>query len=106
MNEGVLALNRYLLAALLFIITIIIFIFQNTALVTIKFLGWISPDVSLALVIILAALVGAIITFMLDSVRYFKAAKKSSEILKQNKNLAAEIEQLKNTKTAEEKKID
>lgn len=99
-------MNRYLLAALLFVITIVIFIFQNTGLVTIKFLGWVSPHVSLALVIILAALAGAIIIFMLDTVRYLKAAKKSGEILKQNKKLAAEIEQLKKTTTAEDKKTD
>jgi uncharacterized integral membrane protein len=99
-------MNRYLLAALLFVITIIIFIFQNTALVTIKFLGWVSPHVSLALVIILAAFGGAIIAFMLDSVRYLRAAKKSSEILKQNKNMAIEIEQLKSSLADEDKKID
>lgn len=97
-------MNRYLLAALLFVVMIAIFVFQNTALVTIKFLAWATPDVSLALVIILAACVGAIITFMLDSFRYFKAAKKSSEILKQNKKLASEIEQLK--KTNADKKTD
>ncbi|MEN6462267.1 MAG: LapA family protein [Syntrophomonas sp.] len=96
-------MNRYLLAALLFMVTITIFVFQNTALVTIKFLGWVSPDVSLALVIIVAACVGAIITFMLDSFRYFKAAKKSSEILKQNKKLADEIEQFKKARTDEKK---
>lgn len=89
-------MKGYLITALLFALAIATFVFQNTALVKVNFLGWSSPDVSLALVIILAACTGALITFLIDTFRYLKAAKKSGDMLSQNKQLAREIEQLKN----------
>lgn len=85
----------YMVMAFLFILGIGIFVFQNTAMVAVHFLTWVSPEISLALVILAAACGGALITFLLDSVRYFKIAKKIKELGNQNKKLQNEIETLK-----------
>ncbi|MEN6325690.1 MAG: LapA family protein [Syntrophomonas sp.] len=85
----------YMVMAFLFILGIGIFIFQNTAMVALHFLTWVSPEISLALVILAAACGGALITFLLDSVRYFKIAKKIKEQGTLNKKLQNEIESLK-----------
>ncbi len=85
----------YMVMAFLFILGIGIFIFQNTAMVTVHFLTWVSPEISLALILLAAACGGALITFLLDSVRYFKIAKKIKEQVNVNKKLQNEIESLK-----------
>lgn len=85
----------YMVMAFLFILGIGIFIFQNTAMVTVHFLTWVSPEISLALILLAAACGGALITFLLDSVRYFKIAKKIKEQGNVNKKLQNEIESLK-----------
>ena len=94
----------YMVMAFLFILGIGIFVFQNTAMVAVHFLTWVSPEVSLALVILAAACGGALITFLLDSVRYFKIAKKIKEQGTLNKKLQNEIESLKKMKWKLEEK--
>jgi len=69
--------------------------FQNTSVVTIHFLNWTSPDISLAVVVLIAACAGALITFLLNSVRYFKLAKKIKELTTVNKKLQKELDNLK-----------
>lgn len=94
----------YLLGALISLAAIAVFVFQNTSVVTIRFINWISPEVSLAVVILIAACAGALITFLVDSFRYFKAAKKAREIIADNRQLQSEINKLKGEKTVRKNK--
>lgn len=81
----------YLVGALFFAIGIAVFVFQNTALVSVRFINWISPEVSLAVVALVAACFGAVIAFLLDSIRYFKVAKKVKELMNNNRRLEKEL---------------
>ena len=81
----------YLLGALIFAAGIAVFVFQNPALVTVHFINWVSPQVSLAVVALLAALAGALIAFLLDSIRYFKVAKQVKELMNTNRSLEKEL---------------
>jgi len=87
--------QAYLLVALLFLLAIIIFVFQNTSLVIVHFLSWTSSEVSLAVVILIAAFAGAIVTFLLNTIRYFKVGKKLRELAAVNQGLQNEIDKLK-----------
>jgi uncharacterized integral membrane protein len=84
----------YLLGAILFFIALAIFVFQNNSLVTVHFLNWTSPDVSLAVVALIAACAGAMVTFMVDGFRYFKVAKRIKELTDMNKKLQSELKDL------------
>jgi len=53
----------YLIGALIFAAGIAVFVMQNTVLVSVRFLNWISPEVSIAVVALVAALVGAFLAF-------------------------------------------
>lgn len=88
----------YLLGALLFLAALAVFVFQNTSMVTVHFLNWISPDVSLAVVALIAACAGALVTFMVDSIRLFKIGKTTKELTSMNKKLQKEINNLKSEK--------
>jgi uncharacterized integral membrane protein len=96
-------MQGYLLGALLFVIALVVFVFQNTAVVTVHFLNWVSPDISLAVVALIAACAGALVTFMVDSFRYFKIAKRIKELTSMNKKLQAETNDLKNRFSKETK---
>ncbi|MGS0764969.1 LapA family protein [Syntrophomonas curvata] len=93
----------YLLGALLFFVALAVFVFQNTAMVTVHFLNWVSPDVSLAVVVLIAACAGALVTFLVDSFRYFKIAKRIKELTGMNKKLQNEVRDLKNRSSKEKK---
>lgn len=85
----------YLIGALIFTLGIAVFVFQNTAVVSIRYLNWASPEVSLAIVVLISACAGAIITFLLDSFRYYKLAKQEKELHQLNKKLQKELNRLK-----------
>jgi len=69
-------MQSYLIGALLFIVAMVIFVLQNPQPVTITFITWVSPEISLALVILLAACAGAVITFLVDSFRHLRNMQK------------------------------
>lgn len=91
-------MTAYLLGALVFLVGIIVFVMQNTAEVTVHFITWTSPQISLALVVLIAACAGALVTFLTDSFRAFKTGQKMKELLAQNKKLQREIDSFKGTK--------
>ena len=62
----------YLIGALIFLTTMLVFVFQNQQPVTVRFITWVSPQVSLALVVLLAACFGALIAFLVESCRNLK----------------------------------
>jgi len=102
-------MQAYLLLALLFLLSIIVFVFQNPSLVTVHFLTWTSPEVSLAVVVLIAVLFGALITFLLSSVRYFKVSQKTKDLTAANQKLQKEINRLKDKqaeKTSGEERRD
>lgn len=99
----------YLLGALLFFVMLAVFVFQNTFPVTVHFINWTSPEVSLAVVVLIAACAGALVTFMIDGFRFFKIAKNTKELTDMNKKLQREINDLKSEKQnrlSKEKKTD
>jgi uncharacterized integral membrane protein len=81
----------YLIGVLIFAAGIAVFVVQNTALVTVQFINWVSPEVSLAFVILAAALLGALTAFLLDSIRYFKVAKQVKELMSANRRLEKRV---------------
>mgnify|MGYP000859791243 FL=1 len=97
-------MRAYLFIALIIAILTGVFIFQNNAMVEVHFLNWVSPEISLALVILLALCSGALLTFLLDSVRYFQIASKIRELTVSNKKLQTENDRLKRQQKDEENK--
>ncbi len=87
-------MQAYLIIALLFFLGIAAFVFQNPTLVQVKFLNWTSPEVSLAVVALIAACAGALVIFMVDSFRYFKLAKQVKDYKNDNKKLHKELKSL------------
>ncbi len=85
----------YIIGALFFLIGIVIFIMQNNTPVTIHFISWQTAEISLALVALIAALGGAVITFFIDSIRAFKTGRKINELTNYNKKLERELSSLK-----------
>jgi uncharacterized integral membrane protein len=81
----------YMFFAIVFLIAIVLLVFQNTMLVTVHFLNWVSPEISLALVILVTVGAGALLTFLLDSIRYFKIAKRIKELTDTNNELQQEL---------------
>ncbi len=77
----------YLFIALVCLIVIAVFVFQNPALVVVQFLGWNSPEIQLGIIVLLAVITGAFLTFMFDTFRYFKIAKTIRELRASNKKL-------------------
>lgn len=87
-------MNAYLLGALVFIIGIMVFVLQNDSQVTVRFMNWQSSEISLAVVVIIAACAGAVITFLLDSFRAFRTGQKLRQLTKSNQKYEREIQDL------------
>ncbi len=87
-------MQAYLIGALFFLLSIAVFVFQNTNLVTVHFLKWTSPEISLAVVVIISACIGALITFLTDTFRQFKMARRIKELTEQNQKLQKKVTKL------------
>lgn len=94
----------FLVGALVFMVGIVIFVMQNNTPVAIHFISWHSSETSLALVTLIAALGGAIITFMIDSFRAIKTGRKLRDLINYNKKLEREVSSLKAKLTPTEPK--
>ncbi len=92
-------MQAYLIGALFFLLAIAVFVFQNTEQVIVHFITWTSPEVSLAVVVLISACTGALITFLLDSFRQFKIARRIKELSDQNVKLQKKINRLENTQS-------
>ncbi|MDD4170843.1 MAG: LapA family protein [Syntrophomonas sp.] len=88
-------MNAYLLGALAFIAAMLVFIVQNDTQVSVQFINWKSSEISLAVVVIISACGGALITFLLDSYRAFKTGQKLRKLIKANQKHEEEIQTLK-----------
>lgn len=89
----------YLLGALVFMVAIVVFVMQNNTPVAVHFIIWHSAKTSLALVALIAAVGGALITFLVDSFRAFKTGRKLRELMNHNRKLEKEVLALKGQKT-------
>lgn len=96
----------YLLGALLFVFAIVVFIFQNPSTVIVNYLGWTSPEISLALFALISACVGALLTFLLDSYRAFRTGRKIKEQIANDKKYKKKIKQLEDKITGLEAEND
>lgn len=99
-------MNAYLMGALFFVIAIVVFVLQNDTQVTVKFLNWTSSPILLAVVVLLSASMGAVITFLLDSYRAFKTGQKLRNLINQNRKYEREIQGLRGGKPSSAVKKD
>ena len=88
-------MNAYLLGALFSLIAIVVFVLENDTQVAVRFISWTSTPISLALVVLISAAAGALITFLLDSYRAFKTGQRLRSSLNQNRKYEKEIKALK-----------
>jgi uncharacterized integral membrane protein len=96
----------YVVVALAFLAGLIVFVMQNTATVSIKFIGWHSSPVSLALVVLIAACVGALVTFLADSIRHLGTMKKLQEQTVKARKAEAQLAKIKAEKEKQTKTSD
>jgi uncharacterized integral membrane protein len=94
-------MRGYILGALFFAVAMALFVFQNDSQVAIKFLTWTSPKISIALVVLAAACTGALITFFIDGMRYFKVVRKLREVLADNNKLNKQLKQLQDDRASQ-----
>ncbi len=82
----------YLFMALVMLLVIAVFVYQNPAAVVVSFIGWQSPEIQLGIVLLLAVLTGALLMFILDTTRYFKIARTIKDLKNQNKKLDKKLQ--------------
>jgi uncharacterized integral membrane protein len=84
-------MSAYLLGALAFLAAIVVFIVQNDVPVSVQFITWKTSEISLAVVVLISACSGALITFLVDSYRAFKTGQKLRKLIKLNQKYEEEI---------------
>ncbi|MGI6553721.1 MAG: LapA family protein [Clostridia bacterium] len=92
----------YWILALVFALIVAIFAIQNASLVDIRFLNWEFADISLVLVILGSAVIGAVIIFILGSFKQIGLIWKLKEAEGRIKKLESELQQLKAAEPDEE----
>jgi len=85
-------MQAYLVGALLFAVLVSVFAIQNIRPVEIHFLIWELREISLVLVILGSAFIGAVVVFFLGAFRQFSNQRVIKELTKKNKALEMEIE--------------
>lgn len=93
-------MNFFLFFAVLFLVAIIMFIFQNPTSVIVSFLFWQTAEMSVALLILLSACAGAIVCFLFDSYRAFQMNRRIRQLQTENRKMMKEIADLKDELTA------
>lgn len=95
-------MTAYLLGALVFIIAMVVFIVQNDTHVFVQFINWRSSEVSLAVVVIISACLGALIAFLLYSYKAFRTGQKLRKVQKANQKYEEELRVLRASKASTE----
>ena len=85
----------YLVGALIFALLVAVFAIQNTNPVDIRFLTFQIKEISLVLVILGSALIGALVVFLLGAVKQIGSYRQIKDLKRDNKKYADEIKQLK-----------
>lgn len=94
----------YLVSALVFALIVAVFAVQNTEIVIIKFLG-LQSNVSLVLVILGSAVVGALVTVFLSLFRQFKSWKSLKQLKSRNAELENDLKKLNESLLVAEQKL-
>lgn len=87
-------MQGYLIGIIIFGVAIGIFVLQNDALVAVKFITWQSPRVSIAVVALMALLVGAVLTYLVNGARYLKMGKTVRDLKTMNSKLEKQIQKM------------
>ena len=85
----------YLVIALIFALLVAVFAVQNTRTVDINFIVWQLKDISLVLVILGSAAIGAVVVFLLGAFKQIKMFRKGKELEREVTALNKEIAELK-----------
>ncbi|MHB1418158.1 MAG: LapA family protein [Bacillota bacterium] len=99
----------YLLLAMLFALFVSIFAVQNSGTVAVRFLVWRFGDISLVLVILGSAVIGALFVFLLSVVSMIPMRRQLRSLQAENHRLTIEIGQLGSpavTSGSEQCKVD
>jgi uncharacterized integral membrane protein len=86
-------MQLYLVGALIFAVIVALFAVQNTTMVAISFLFW-EFKISLVLVILGAAAIGALCVFLVGTFKNFGAWRKQKELEGKNKLLSQKVDEL------------
>jgi uncharacterized integral membrane protein len=92
-------MSAYLLGALGFAIAIVVFVVQNDTQVSVQFINWKSSEISLAVVVLISAGLGALISYLLSSYRAFKTGQKLRILVNANRKYEKELLNLKGGKS-------
>ena len=98
-------MRAYLLGALVFIAVIVTFIVQNDTQVSVQFINWKTSQISLAIVVLISACAGALVTFLVDSYRAFRTGQKMRKLIKINQKNEEEILVLKSKQSTPQDNI-
>lgn len=88
----------YWITALLFALLVSIFAIQNAEVVNIRFLGWQFQNISLVLVILGSASAGALLLFILGTIKQLSLALKLKEAEGKIRKLENQLKELQETK--------
>ncbi|MDN5347872.1 MAG: hypothetical protein PWP65_1436 [Clostridia bacterium] len=90
-------MQLYLVGALLFALLVAIFAVQNSAPVDIRFLTWEFRQISLVIVILGSAAVGAVFVLCLGLLKQFRLARTLRNVQAENKKLTEQLARLGET---------
>lgn len=88
-------MQAYLVVALTFSVLVAVFAIQNVGPVDIWFLTWHVQELSLVLVILGSALIGAVVVFLLGLVKQISNHRQIKELRRKNDDLEKIVEGLK-----------
>ncbi|WP_084296121.1 LapA family protein [Desulfitibacter alkalitolerans] len=87
-------MQAYLVGALLFAVLVAIFAIQNVRPVDIRFLTWQIQEISLVLVILGSASIGAVVVFFLGTVKQISNHRQIKELRRKNDELEKTVKEL------------
>ncbi len=96
-------MQAYLVIALTFSVLVAIFAIQNVGPVDIRFLTWRVQELSLVLVILGSALIGAAVVFLLGLVKQISNHRQIKDLKRKNDELDKVVVELKDTLLSKEK---
>ncbi|KUO50631.1 MAG: hypothetical protein APF76_08265 [Desulfitibacter sp. BRH_c19] len=100
-------MQAYLVVALIFSVLVAVFAIQNVGPVEIQFLTWKVQEISLVLVILGSALIGAAVIFLLGIVKQISNHRQIKDLRRKNDELEKVVETLEDTLSSlENKNID
>ena len=88
-------MQYYLVVVLAFALLVAVFAVQNAGPVAVRFLGWYSPSLSLALLILGSFILGALLTLVLGLIRQASLRRQLRHYQNQNRQLTEEINRIR-----------